>query len=145
MYAPCYQTLAHPAHRIGHQHSSSTCREVLRDLAFGFRRLSVRAFRFSEKVWERGTVSLTRRDDVLLEIIPHLGPDLRSASAIEVVWLRVGDMVAKWRKIVEHLIVARWDIGLACDQREHLAHYFSFGRGFVVPPPKMQELLTRKL
>lgn len=36
------------------EHSSGTCRKVLRDLTLGFRRLSIRAFRFSEKVWERG-------------------------------------------------------------------------------------------
>jgi hypothetical protein len=78
------------------KHSSSTYRKVLRNLALGFRRFSVWAFRFGEKVWERGMVSLARRDDILLKVIPHFSPDIRSARAIEVVWLWVGDIFAKW-------------------------------------------------
>jgi hypothetical protein len=94
---------------------------------------------------ERGTVSLARRDDVLLKVIPHFGPDLRSARAIEAVGLWVGDMGTKWLKVVEHLIEARWDIGLAYDNWEYLAHDLRFGHSFFILQLKRLESPVREL
>jgi hypothetical protein len=90
-------------------------------------------------------VSLARRDDILLKVIPYLRPDLCSARAIEVVGLWVRDMVAKWLKVVKHLIVARWDISLASDHREYLAYDFRFGHSFVILQLKRLESPVRKL
>lgn len=46
---------------LHHEHSMGANRKILRDLALGFRCLSIRAFRFGEKVWE----------SVLLEVMAH--------------------------------------------------------------------------